>query len=329
MSAETYHYLLYKKILEGLDAEEERQLNAWLNESEENRRAEAEVAAILQASALDAPPVDIPAELGALKRRLRTEAAPRPAAIRRPMWQWAAAAVLLLALGAVVWFQGSQTDTPKWVTVASGTAPDQLVELPDGSRVWLNSHSTLSYAPDFTGLPERLVHLEGEAFFEVEKDPAHPFVVEAGPCNVRVLGTAFNVRAWPNAPTCDVEVRSGEVRVSAHGQTADLMPGGRAVYDKKSEKLVETHQDTTWVAEWRKPGLFFQNMTLKTALERLSHRFGQPIELDNAALGPCSYSGNFPKADLNMVLANLKGTFHFDIIQTKEGWRLQGGRCPN
>lgn len=329
MSAETYHYLLYKKILEGLDAEEERQLNVWLNESEENRRAEAEVAALLKATALDVPPVDIPAELGVLKQRLQAEAAPRPTAARRPMWQWAAAAVLLLALGAVVWLRRTQPDVPIWVTVVSGTIQDQLVELPDGSRVWLNSHSTLSYAPDFTEHPERLVHLEGEAFFEVEKDPGHPFVVEAGPCNVRVLGTTFNVRAWPNAPTCDVEVRSGKVRVSAHGQTADLIPGGRAVYDKKGEKLVETRQDTTWVAEWRKPGLFFQNTTLKTALERLSHRFGQPIELDNPALGLCPYSGNFPKADLNVVLANLKGTFYFNIIQTKEWWRLQGGQCPN
>ncbi len=332
MSAEEYHHLLYKKLLEGLSAEEEHLLKAWLKESDEHRRAAAEVEAIFRATAVEPPQVDVPTELAELKKRLRAEAAPQPELTvthRAPKyWTWAAAASFLLLAGAFFLFQKNQPPAETWVTISSETNQNQLVALPDGSKVWLNSHSTLSFAPSFEGLAERKVQLDGEAFFEVEKDPAHPFVVEAGPCKVRVLGTSFNVRARPDEPTCDVEVRTGRVRVSAQSETAELVAGQRAVFDKPSKKLTASAQDVAQVADWRSTEISFQKISLQEAAQRLSRRFGQKIEVENPALAGCPYSGYFPKADLSAVLTNLEAVFSVSVEKTGEGYRLKGGRCP-
>ena len=335
MSAEAYHHLLYKRLLEGLSTNEERLLNAWLSESDEHRRTAAEVEAIFRASAAEAPPVDVPTELAAFKTRLRqaeAEQSPQPelrVTHRSPLrWAWAAAAALALLVGATFFFQKTPQPAEAWVAVSSETNQNQLVALPDGSRAWLNSHSTLRFARSFEGLAERNVQLEGEAFFEVEKDSAHPFVVEAGPCKVRVLGTSFNVRALPDEPTCDVEVRTGRVRVSAPASATVLAAGQRAVYDKPSQKLSPSTQDPAQVADWRSPEISFQKIPLREAAQRLSRRFGQKIEVENAALAGCPYSGYFPRADLGAVLTNLEAVFHVSVEKTSEGYLLRGGRCP-
>jgi transmembrane sensor len=338
MSAEEYHHLLYKQQLEGLSAEEERLLSAWLNESAEHRRAAAEVKAIFQASADDTPPVDVAQELAAFKTRLRslepTQEQELTVTHRSPLfWVWRVAAAVLLLMGAVFFFrQTPPVSAEDWVTILSDTLQNKLVELPDGSRVWLNRHSTLRFTRSFEGLSERNVHLEGEAFFEVKKDPSHPFVIEAGPCNVRVLGTSFNVRAMPNEPTCDVEVRTGRVRVSGpngnSSTTADISAGQRAVYEKSTQRLTAFKYDSTQVADWRSTEISFQKTTLHDVAQQLSHRFRQKIEIENQLLGDCLYSGYFPRADLNAVLTNLQSVFNVRIDKTTDGYLLKGGQCP-
>lgn len=339
MSAEEYHHLLYKRLLEGLSADEERLLRAWLNESDEHRRAAAEVEALFRASADDSPPVDVADELAAFKTRLRHAEAQQPHELtvtrRSPrLWAWqAAAAVLLLLVGAVFFFR--KTAAPPledWVTISSDSTQNQLVALPDGSQAWLNRHSTLRFPRSFEGLAERSVHLDGEAFFEVEKAPAQPFVVEAGPCNVRVLGTSFNVRAVPGEPTCEVEVRTGRVRVSgpsaAGSAAAELGAGQRAVYEKNAQRLAAYNQAPTQVADWRSAEISFQKTALSDVAQRLSRRFGQKIEVENPALAPCLYSGYFPRSDLSAVLTNLQSVFSVSVEKTTEGYLLKGGQCP-
>lgn len=339
MSAEEYHHLLYKRLLEGLSADEERLLRAWLSESADNRRAAAEVEALFRASADDAPPVDVADELAAFKTRLRsaaTEPQPQPLLIvkRSPLrrWAWAAAASFLLLVGAVFLLRKTPQPDVEWVTIASETQQNQLVALPDGSRAWLNRHSTLRFARSFEGLAERNVHLDGEAFFEVEKDSAHPFVVEAGPCKVRVLGTSFNVRAVPGEPTCEVEVRTGRVRVSGPSATGaaavELSAGQRVVYEKDTQQLTPSAQAPTQVADWRSAEISFQKTSLSDVAQRLSRRFGEKIELENPALASCLYSGYFPRSDLDAVLTNLRSVFNVSVEKTTEGYMLKGGQCP-
>jgi ferric-dicitrate binding protein FerR (iron transport regulator) len=134
-------------------------------------------------------------------------------------WAAAAAVVVLLGIGFAFWLRNptqtfptvATTDISHTSSFTRFTTTDsvRVVYLPDSSRVWLNQHSELSYFPSF-GQPERRVSLQGEAFFEVRPDASHPFVVRMAKAQVRVLGTTFDVKAYPGKPT-EVSVVSGKV----------------------------------------------------------------------------------------------------------------------
>ena len=113
------------------------------------------------------------------------------------------------------------------------------VTLPDGSLVWLNSGSKLSYVSNFSG-KLREVYLNGEAYFEVTKNPARPFVVHTSGIDIKVLGTEFNVKAFDVEPTIEATLIKGSIEVSKkddiHGNTVLLKPHEKLVYKKLLEK---------------------------------------------------------------------------------------------
>ncbi len=118
------------------------------------------------------------------------------------------------------------------------------VQLPDGSKVWVNSDSRLSYPETFKGLT-REIYLEGEAYFDVVKDPKHPFIVHTSGIDIRVLGTAFNVKAYKAEPTIEATLVHGliEVTKTEHPNESKILlrPHEKLIFDKfaKSESVVK------------------------------------------------------------------------------------------
>ncbi|MFN0015253.1 MAG: FecR family protein [Saprospiraceae bacterium] len=341
MTEEEFAFLLDKKRREGLDAGDAQRLEAWLARSLENRQAAAEIEALLEKSASTPPPVDTHAELARLKARLRAEeASEQPPLVatggRRAYLHlvWAAAAAFALVLCAVFFLKDNPFAGDDLLVVSASDGAVKQVGLPDGSVAILRSGSVLRYAPGFEGSNfERRVLLRGEAFFEVKKNPARPFVVEAGGCETRVLGTRFNVRALPDAPMTEISVREGRVQVSSRNSNSQaiLTPGRQAVFDKNTAIIQTETVETAAVAEWRSPELLFRQTLLRDVAERLSRRFGQTIVLENTVLAEgCRYSAFFPQADLDAVLKNLQSVYglHTEPI-SGGGYRLRGGRCPN
>jgi ferric-dicitrate binding protein FerR (iron transport regulator) len=116
------------------------------------------------------------------------------------------AAVLLIGLAV---FQLAVNRHP-YQTIASGNAIITPVSLADGSTIYLNSASSINY-PEKFGQDSREVYFWGEAFFEIAHDPSRPFIIETGETRVKVLGTSFNIRAYPETGQVDVIVKSGKV----------------------------------------------------------------------------------------------------------------------
>ncbi|MEQ1747504.1 MAG: FecR domain-containing protein [Saprospiraceae bacterium] len=342
MSEEEFAFLLDKKRREGLDAGNAQRLEAWSAQSPENRQAAAEIEALLEKSESTPPTVDTQAELARLKARLRAEeVSEQPPLVatggRRAFLHvgWAAAAALALVLCAVFFLKNNPFAGDGLLVVSASEGAVKQVELPDGSVAILRSGAELRYALDLGGgsNSERRVSLRGEAFFEVKKKPARPFVVEAGGCETRVLGTRFNVRALPDAPVTEISVREGRVLVSSRNGSgqAILAPGWQAVFDRKTATIKTEQVETAAVAEWRSPELLFRQTLLRDVAERLSRRFGQTIVLENAGLAEsCRYSAFFPQANLDAVLKNLQTVYglHTEPIPGG-GYRLRGGSCPN
>jgi transmembrane sensor len=160
-------------------------------------------------------------------------------------------------------------------TIRTPVGGQYHVVLPDGSKVWLNSESSLHFPTAFSGL-ERTVDLTGEGYFEIAKNPKMPFVVQAGEMHVEVLGTHFNLMAYANEGASRATLLEGSVKVSKGASDKVLAPGEQAVIGEKIQvKQVDTDEAIAW-----KNGYFqFESEDLKTILRQLKRWYG--IEVEN------------------------------------------------
>ncbi|MEP7319184.1 MAG: FecR domain-containing protein, partial [Panacibacter sp.] len=149
-----------------------------------------------------------------------------------------AAALLIIALS--VWMlnrdkTGNVATTPSLQNLVTENGSRTRTILPDGSNVWLNAGSHISFSENFTG-STREVTLDGEAYFDVVKQPQRPFIVHVSGYDIRVLGTAFNVKSYPDDKTIETTLLRGLVQVTKHGiekqQPVFLHPNEKLIVDK-------------------------------------------------------------------------------------------------
>ncbi len=205
-----------------------------------------------------------------------------------------------------------------FMTVATGYQQVRKVTLPDSSVVWLNSATHLAFHPDF--LTHREVRLTGEAFFQVRPDPVHPFVVRAGNAFTRVLGTAFNVSAYPEAGQVRVSLQSGRVGVAYDGVKGKagekiLSPGELLIYDKESGKQEVMQQAPGEMDVWTAGQLIFYKTPMKEALAQIEARYGVHIIYDHT-LKNQTITARFENTALEKVLAYL--SFGWELHFTRD-----------
>ncbi len=143
--------------------------------------------------------------------------------------------------------------------------------LEDGTRVWLNSDSRLRFPPVFTG-GERRIYLEGEAYFEVTRDPARPFIVETPGQQLRVLGTSFNVSAYPNDGATFTTLVEGRIALQPQGGGEELIlrPGQQARLDADTEEFSTAEVNTGHLTSWRSGLFVFEGNTLEQVMRQLA-----------------------------------------------------------
>jgi len=193
----------------------------------------------------------------------------------------------------------------------------QLI-LPDGSKVWLNSASSLKFPSAFYG-KERRVELTGEGYFEVAKNANMPFSVTVNQMKIAVLGTHFNIMAYDDEKTMNTTLLEGSVTVSDAGMEKKLLPGQQAIVNIATQKVSVGQADISKAIAW-KNGLFeFDNTDLSTIMRQLARWYDIEVVYDvtpeKTALGG-SISRNLSLKDvLNMLEAN--GINHFKIEEKK------------
>ncbi len=201
--------------------------------------------------------------------------------IRTVPYAWAVAAsiVLLIAVGAWLFLQPVSFQAPVGESLTA--------TLPDGSTVALNSDARLVYARPF-GWGRRVVKLTGEAFFDVESDSQKPFIVETFNAAVTVLGTRFNVRAWPNDPTrqTTVVLEEGAVRLAtlhAPDQSVVLEPGQMSrVTGEDAPPSAPVAVSVEQMLAWRQGGFSFKDHPVAVILAEVERRFGVAIQAPDA-----------------------------------------------
>jgi ferric-dicitrate binding protein FerR (iron transport regulator) len=225
----------------------------------------------------------------------------RTVSLRRAM-QWAAMIVLPLLSALLVYLITSdQLPGDNRVTITAPNGEKAIVTLADGSRVWINSGSSLTYGNDFNR-HQRKVSLEGEAYFEVAKDPQHPFIVHTREMDIQALGTAFNVSAYSDDNYSSTVLVEGKIKVNAGGQEEILTENERAIVDKANRSLSTDRVFASDFIQWKDGNLYFDNSTFDEIANTLSRVFNVEIRFASEKLRPIRFTGTLGNSSIRNAL---------------------------
>lgn len=258
----------------------------------------------------------------------------------RRLWVKAFGAVALLLILACVVFYGSfttQSDNRPWVTLDTPYGQKSIVTLPDGTRIFLNGGSSISY-PEVFAPDKREVNLSGEAFFEVAPNPQQPFIVSAGGVITEVLGTSFNVQAFP-ARRVSVTVATGRVRVAVGTSSTGsgdsiaerrviLAPNDQAVFHPSQGRFTVTEVNIEKYLAWKDNTLLFEDMSIEEVAGVLERWYNVTIVFDNDSIKTCRVNGKYKDQSLESVLQSIQYMVQVDFRFTLPNKvRLKGKGC--
>lgn len=201
-------------------------------------------------------------------------------------------------------------------TLSTPRGKQYRVQLPDGTEVWLNAASSIRFPTAFEN-DQRVVHLTGEAYFEVAKDPSRPFKIQLDQqTQINVLGTHFNVNAYKNEPKITTTVLEGSIRFNADAtKTQTLQPDQQTIFDNNTHELAfEPKAETAKALAW-KNGIFdFNNAGMKETMQQLERWY----DIDVAYEGPIPDITFYGKMTRNITLNDLlvileKSGVHFQL----------------
>lgn len=181
--------------------------------------------------------------------------------------------------------------------------------LPDGTKVWLNAASSISYPTSFAQLIERRVQISGEAYFEVSKDKAHPFIVITNNQQVRVLGTHFNINSYADEDNITTTLLEGSVQVSGPNPTVRtiLTPNQQSLYDGQHIQVKEVNAAN--VISWKNGQFSFKSEELKSIMRNVGRWYNVEVNFQNELLSSRTFSGKVSRFDnVSKVLRVLERT---------------------
>lgn len=232
-------------------------------------------------------------------------------------WQWRGGLFKLISSGAEV---TSVNSTPGSIS---------KVLLSDGSLVWLKGNSTLTYPEEFSGA-ERQVALQGEALFEVEKDPAHPFIIQCGELTTTVLGTSFNIKT--SEENIEVVVLTGRVALTSatDKQGIVVLPDEKAVYNglKKQLSKVETvMEEPVVIVSGTEYDMNFNDTRMTEIIRRIEGKFNVKVTMSDSKLGNCMITANFTDQSLDRTFNMISQALGFEYEIDGNEISLRGTGC--
>lgn len=262
-------------------------------------------------------------------------------------WYWAAAAILLVATGFLAFAnpfkKEKQTGIVRQVSeITTRPGSKSKVELPDGSVVWLNAGSKLTYNKDF-GKELREVTLSGEGYFDVVKNKEKPFVIHTSSINIKVLGTLFNVKAYPEDKQTETSLIRGSIEVTIKNRPEDkiiLSPSEKLVVENASvpreekikkpeipvrvEPLISVNKlrynpldSTVAETEWVNNRLVFRDETFENLAVKMERWYDVSISIEDPALKDARLNGIFQSESVVQALEALKEMIPFKYEKTE------------
>ncbi|MEN2401734.1 FecR domain-containing protein [Flavobacterium sp. MC2016-06] len=214
------------------------------------------------------------------------------------------------ANGVITYIVNPDADAPKedansFNTLSTPTGGQYNIVLADGTKVYLNAVSSIKYPTQFNG-DQRVVELDGEAYFEVAKNKNKPFIVKSGDQDIEVLGTHFNVHAYDNESVVKTTLLEGSVAVTYKNQKAILKPGQQSNVSNSFDKIKIREVDTEAAIAWKNGRFKFDNADLKTVMRQLERWYGIKVEYRGDVSDVRFNGGTFMNKNLSEVLKVLE-----------------------
>lgn len=214
--------------------------------------------------------------------------------------------------------KAAPTAAPLFNKVSVPKGGEYQLELCDGTKVWLNSESEITFPTQFAD-SIRSVALRGEAYFEVKSDAAHPFVVETELLSVRVLGTSFNLMTYADDPTVETTLISGSLQVIRNEEMTLLTPGMQARLDKRSDTMTTQAVYAESYAAWARQMFVFFNEPVESICRKLARWYDVDIDASAPELRQMRYSGMIERAESFNKIADLLSATDELVFREREG----------
>ncbi len=328
-----YTELIAKKLSGNISKSEEETLSIWLSDSKQNQEyfdihnslwfdtkvrrlsKNADNIFIGISAAIQEEDVSTESRYQIQERKIRPSY----------MWKGIAAAIVLLVASVFIFInmdnskEQPEAQSIQLVKKSLPTGQKMKIFLPDGSTVWLNAESSITYPERFDDV-NRMVTLTGEAFFDVNKDSLKPFIVKTQNMDITVLGTKFNVNSYQGEVT-DVALESGKVMISAGSNETKylLTPGEGISINGKSGETIRYDVDPKLAYQWKDGMIYFDKADFNEVINKLSRWYGVEFIIENYNGDNWVYSAEFKNDYLNNILHSMSFTkgFQYEIDQNK------------
>lgn len=314
---------LHNKIIRLFSGEaspdEKDEIRVWLNQSSDNRKLFGDLREIWLSAGVSGNKDEFNLDKAIEKFKQKIHQSSRKIYMQRIgiIFKYAAIALLLFALP-VFYFLGRNSSIPEesYTTIACAYGDKSTINLPDGSLVYLNSGSKLTFNNNFQHQFRR-VSIEGEAYFSVRENPQIPFIVKAADVEIKVLGTEFNVKAYPEEDIISTTLAEGKIELGVKNQKIMMEPKQRLDYDLLAREMtLYDLADITPDIEWKEGRLIFRNESLEELELKLERWFDVDIDFADENVKKRRFTGILERESILETLS------YFNLSQ-HVGYRIK------
>ena len=315
-SEKNIHELIVRFFAGETSPEEKKKINLWLEKSQENETLFNDLKEVWLSAGnkLDNDEYNVNEAIQNFLSKIKKDKVKEYKFHRfNHILRYAAMFLLILAIPATWWWaKKAPADSENFTTVLSAYGDRSTIFLPDSSKVCLNSGSKITFNNRFDNGARRLF-LEGEAYFSVKKDTDNPFIVNTNDVNVKVLGTEFNLKAYPDEETISVTLVSGSLQVTNSEETAMVIPWQKLLYEKENHSLtIENLTDLAPETEWTNGRLVFRNESLEELERKLERWFDVEIEFADEIVRSRRFSATLERESILEVISYFGNSQYVD-----------------
>lgn len=317
------HWDLIAKDLAGeISQEEKAQLNQWIAQSEDNQK---EYKAAKEAWDMATPEATYSPNVEKAWEKVSEKTQTKIVSIKQPRKKLslgliAAVFVGIIGIGTILNYWLNKED----ITLYATTNQVEDFTLPDGTKVWLNKNSQLSFTETFNQ-KERNVKLNGQGYFEVTSNKDKPFIITSKISKVEVLGTAFSIKAFDEDKTALLSVSEGKVAFSSDKDKQVFVAGEKGILYENKE--ISKYKIDPNDFAWQKGILTYQNVSLKQVFFDLEENYEIAIATSNSNILQCTFTGDLSTKNLDQNIEVLSLTIGLDFSKDGNQLTVSGKGC--